>query len=936
MAHGGRRFTANLWQGIRENLNFFRVHLLFFTFTPLVASAVLYASNGKYPISYVDALFNSVSAMTVCGLSTVNLSSLTPWQQVILFLQMCFGSPVLVSWSMVFMRRYFFSKKFDHIIAMEAARHAKQRLEAQLTRETSASRGRGPSWSRRISTLFRRRPGLSPLPESELSAMEDALVSKGKEGDKTVRARMIRRMDAPPRLVNPSGRITETGDTPDREYPGCPNGNHMVSSSTTSSPGRASIAGERASAPESGDTESIGEYRAEGVRLEVPERTQEKEASAHSSASSDRPSSRRLSDPRVTDRIELASSSHPLAKSNTFHTSSEKPERSPRMSKGINVEFSPTVGHQDSAYSTAPDTTWGDGTRQRRPTVVSTGVHVPLARNPTIHTYRSVHTVPRSDGCLEVPPSQSVYKGFGGFPMPHQIIGRFLGRLFPKAKVRLHRTMTIPVTTSLTGGSVLSHGRRGSHVAPDRGVSDVDASKPATYISFRATVGRNSAFRALTNEQLEELGGVEYRALNALLWLVAMYHFGIQIISFVVIAPYMSISKWSSDFEPPALQRSVAPYWFSLFQVISAYTNTGMSLVDQSMVPFQTAYPMIFLMIICILAGNTAFVSRTLRFTIWIVTKTIPAGSRLNETLHFLLDHPRRCFIYLFPSHQTWFLVTMLLVLNVSDWLCFLILDIGNSAISSIPIGARIVAGFYQAIAVRNAGFGIVPLSQLAPAVKVMYVIMMYISVCDVRSTNVYEEQSLGIFSSDKDDEENFHPIGSRVAIWGRYLGMHARRQLSFDMWWLSLGLFLVCIIERDNLDNPDNQSWFNIFTIIFELVSAYGSVGLSMGVPNQNYSFSGSLRPLSKLVITLVMLRGRHRGLPVAIDRAVMLPSEFKNAEENSDPQPTVDKKRSSHHSSNQASRLFNGPGEVVDLPENEEGIGEKTSETRTEVTSQ
>ncbi|KAI5982486.1 cation transport protein-domain-containing protein [Pisolithus albus] len=847
MAHGGLRFTAYLWQGIRENLNFFRVHLLFFTFTPLVASAVLYASNGKYPISYVDALFNSVSAMTVCGLSTVNLSSLTPWQQVILFLQMCFGSPVLVSWFMVFIRRhvYFFSKKLDHIIAMEAARHARHRLEAQLTRETSASRGRGPDWSRRVSTLFRRRPGPSPLSESELSATEDALVLKGKEGDKSVRARMIRRMDAPPRLVNPSGRITETGDTSDKEDSACQNGNHMASS-------------------------------------------------------------------------------HPFVKSNTFHTSSEKLERLPRMSKAINVEFSPTVAHQDSAHPTAPDTTWGDGTRQRRPTVVSTGVHVPLARNPTVHTYRSVHTVPRSDGCLEVPPSQSVYKGFGGFPMPHQILGRFLGRLFPKAKVRLHRTMTIPVTTSLTGGSILSHGRRGSH-----GVSDADASKPATYISFRATVGRNSAFRALTNEQLEELGGVEYRALNALLWLVAMYHFGIQIISFVVVAPYMSMSKWSSDFEPPALQRPVAPSWFSLFQVTSAYTNTGMSLVDQSMVPFQTAYPMIFFMIICILAGNTAFVSCTYQ----CITKIIPAGSRLNETLHFLLDHPRRCFIYLFPSHQTWFLVTMLLVLNVSDWLCFLILDIGNSAISSIPIGARIVAGLYQAIAVRNAGFSIVPLSQVSPAVKVMYVIMMYISVCDVRSTNVYEEQSLGIFSSNDDDEESFHPIGSRVAIWGRYLGMHARRQLSFDMWWLSLGLFLVCIIERDNLENPNNQSWFNIFTIIFELVSAYGSVGLSLGVPNQNYSFSGTLRPLSKLVITLVMLRGRHRGLPVAIDRAVMLPSEFKNTEENFDPQPAVDEKRTSHHSSNQASRLFNRPGEVVDIPENEEGIGEKRSSDEHEL---
>jgi hypothetical protein len=33
----------------------------------------------------------------------------------------------------------------------------------------------------------------------------------------------------------------------------------------------------------------------------------------------------------------------------------------------------------------------------------------------------------------------------------------------------------------------------------------------------------------------------------------------------------------------------------------------------------------------------------------------------------------------------------------------------------------------------------------------------------------------------------------------------------------------------------------------------------------------------LSKLIVCGVMLRGRHRGLPVAIDRAVMLPAEFR-----------------------------------------------------------
>jgi potassium uptake Trk family protein len=353
----------------------------------------------------------------------------------------------------------------------------------------------------------------------------------------------------------------------------------------------------------------------------------------------------------------------------------------------------------------------------------------------------------------------------------------------------------------------------------------------------------------------------------------------------------MSLPKWASDFEPPALFRTITVPWFSLFQVVSAYTNTGTSLVDQNMVPFQTAYPMIFFMIFCILAGNTAF-PIMLRFLIWIITKLVPRDSRLDETLHFLLDHPRRCFVYLFPSYQTWFLLTILVIMNLTDWFCFLVLDIGNPDIDSIPLGTRVVAGLYQAIAVRAAGFGIVPLARIAPAVKVIYVIMMYVSVypiaLSVRSTNVYEEQSLGIYKDDPEDEDAFSTTGPRMTVWSRYLAMHARRQLAFDMWWLCLALVLVCIIERGNLDNTEIQGWFNIFTIIFELVSAYGSVGLSLGIPNENYSFSGALKPLSKLIVCLVMLRGRHRGLPVAIDRAIMLPSEFEKTDDEAPPPVT------------------------------------------------
>lgn len=91
-------------------------------------------------------------------------------------------------------------------------------------------------------------------------------------------------------------------------------------------------------------------------------------------------------------------------------------------------------------------------------------------------------------------------------------------------------------------------------------------------------------------------------------------------------------------------------------------------------------------MMLLILAGNTAFVRpspllfrspsplRTadaspllasrqpvfLRFTIWALSMLCPATSRLHETCRFLLDHPRRCYLYLFPAHQTVFLLTVI------------------------------------------------------------------------------------------------------------------------------------------------------------------------------------------------------------------------------------------------------------------------------------
>ena len=65
------------------------------------------------------------------------------------------------------------------------------------------------------------------------------------------------------------------------------------------------------------------------------------------------------------------------------------------------------------------------------------------------------------------------------------------------------------------------------------------------------------------------------------------------------------------------------------------------------------------------------------------------------------------------------------------------------------------------------------------------------------------------------------------------------------------------------------------MFPVFFEVVSAYGNVGLSLGHPSALTSLSGQFTAFSKVVICAMMIRGRHRGLPYALDRAIMLPGD-------------------------------------------------------------
>lgn len=260
-----------------------------------------------------------------------------------------------------------------------------------------------------------------------------------------------------------------------------------------------------------------------------------------------------------------------------------------------------------------------------------------------------------------------------------------------------------------------------------------------------------------------------------------------------------------------------------------------------------------------------------LRALLWIAERLCPQKYGVHSTLRFILDHPRRVYTYLFPALHTFYLLLGLIVLSAIDWVTFELLDLHNPSITSLPESARIVDGFFQAIANRSAGFHTIAISQLASGFQVLCVVMMYISVYPVaillRSSNIYEERSLGIFApgpSPDSIKEHSHTI---------FISHQMRLQLSHDLWWIMLSIFIIVIIQTSSVVHDPLHA--SVFNHIFEVISAYGPVGLSVGLPSQDYSFCGSWKTGAKVVLCAVMLRGRHRGLPAAVDAAILLPGE-------------------------------------------------------------
>ncbi|EWZ33200.1 hypothetical protein FOZG_12961 [Fusarium oxysporum Fo47] len=457
-------------------------------------------------------------------------------------------------------------------------------------------------------------------------------------------------------------------------------------------------------------------------------------------------------------------------------------------------------------------------------------------------------------------------------PVPNEILNNGSSSMRRRRRFSNDDGLGITVSRSMdrVAGVAASFLVLGSQTAPQPRVISSDSNpQPAIndvpFLSRQATLGRNSQFKNLTSHDRKILGGIEYRSLKLLLKIVVVYFFGLHIFGAVCLVGWIhTADKQYADILQSSGQDKT---WWGIYSAQTMVDNLGFTLTPDSMISFRTAkWPMI-LMSFLAFAGNTLY-PVFLRLGIWVMSKLVPKTSPTQESLAFLLNYPRRCYTLLFPSGPTWILFGIIFALNFIDILLIIVLDLSNPEVASLPLSQRIPAAIFQAASARHTGTASFNLANVSPAVQLSLLIMMYIAVfpiaISIRSSNAYEEKSLGLWDEEKSLDEKHSKT---------YLLTHMKNQLGFDLWYIFLGTFCICISESTRIADV-NEPAFSVFSVLFEVTSAYGNVGLSLGYPTVSTSLCGMFGTFGKAVICLMMIRGRHRGLPYALDRAIILPT--------------------------------------------------------------
>ncbi|MCK5656137.1 MAG: Trk family potassium uptake protein [Candidatus Aureabacteria bacterium] len=267
--------------------------------------------------------------------------------------------------------------------------------------------------------------------------------------------------------------------------------------------------------------------------------------------------------------------------------------------------------------------------------------------------------------------------------------------------------------------------------------------------------------------------------------------------------------------------------YFSVFHAVSAFCNAGFSLFQNSFTHYNKSSAFNLIITSLIILGGLGFI---------VITDVIKV---VNLKLR---KKPARLKVH------TKLVLIVSIVLIISGTLILFFFE-NKNLLCSYSIKEKLMISYFQSVTARTAGFNTINVCGLANVSCLILMILMFIGASPGSTGGGIKTSTFGIAILSL---RSFIQGRQRIEIFKRSLPRHSLNKV-FGIIFVSAMFITVCVVI---LLTTEKASFMDI---LFEEMSAFGTVGLSRGI-------TSSLSTPGKLVITITMLTGRIGPLAMAL----------------------------------------------------------------------
>ncbi len=281
---------------------------------------------------------------------------------------------------------------------------------------------------------------------------------------------------------------------------------------------------------------------------------------------------------------------------------------------------------------------------------------------------------------------------------------------------------------------------------------------------------------------------------------------------------------------------------YSIFHAVSAFCNAGFDLVGgSSLTPYVGSGIVNLTVILLVICGG-------LGYTVWLDTyQTVKL--KVQSPAHFTW---KQAFYKMTLHTKLVWIITTLLILG--GFVFFFVVEYSNPAtFGDLTFKEKLYAAMFQSVSPRTAGFNTVNLAELTLPSKLMTMILMLIGGSPAGTAGGIKTVTIGVLvlcalSSLKGKEQT---VAFKRTIPSRVI-MRALTVIIISAM-IILGMLMILTVT-------ENQSFVDI---LFEVVSAFATVGLTLGITSE-------LTFIGKIIIIILMFIGRLG--PITIGVAIVL----------------------------------------------------------------